>query len=89
MPFFNKIKNEKLSERVYHFKVFLFIKKWKNRKFLATLVIFSFFLLKWNYGQLGDRYAIFLFLSFFEDNGKNEKINIIFFIFPFFYFWGN
>ena len=31
------------------------------------------------------------FFSFFEHNGKNEKmvrINIIFFIFPFFYFWG-
>ena len=33
----------------------------------------------------------FFFFSFFEHNGKNEKmvrINIIFFIFPFFYFWG-
>ena len=33
----------------------------------------------------------FYFFSFFEHNGKNEKmvrINIIFFIFPFFYFWG-
>ena len=53
-------------------KVFLLIKKKrKHRKLLATLVIFSFFLLKWNYGKLGDRYAIFLF---FEQNGKIEKM---------------
>ena len=72
-------------------KFFYLLKKWKNKKLLATLVFFSFFLLKWNYGKLGYRYAIFLFFSFFEHNGKNEKmvrINIIFFIFPFFYFWG-
>ena len=59
-------------------KVFLFIqKKRKNRELLATLVIFSIFLLKWNYGKLGP-FSIF---SFFEQNEKNEKmvrINIIF-----------
>ena len=57
-------------------KVFLFIQKQKrkNGKLLATLIIFSFFLLKWNYRKLGDRYAIFLFFSFFEQNGKNEKM---------------
>ena len=69
-------------------KVFLFIqkKKRKNRKLLTTLVIFSFFLLKWNYGKLGDRYAIFLFFSFFEQNGKNEKMVRINMIFSFFRF---
>ena len=33
---------------------------------------------------------LFFIFSFFEQNGKNEKmvrINMIFFIFPFFYFW--
>ena len=44
---------------------------------LATLVIFSFFLLKWYYGKLSDSYAIFLFFfsffSFFAKNGKIEK----------------
>ena len=44
-PFFNKIKNEKLSERVYRFKVLLFIKKMENRYLLATLAIFSIFLI--------------------------------------------
>ena len=57
-------------------------------KLFATLVIFSFFLLKRNYGKLGDRHAIF---PFFEYNRKNEttaRMNIFFFTFPFFYFGG-
>ena len=61
----------------------------KEEILLATIVIFSFFLLKWNYGKLGDRYAFFSIFSFFEHSGKNEKmvrINIIFFIFPFSFF---
>ena len=53
-------------------KVFLIIqKKRKNRKLLATHVIFSFFLLKWNYGKLADRYAICLFFHFLN---KMEKM---------------
>ena len=73
-PFFNKIKSEKLSERVYRFKVLLFIKYIKkNRKLLATLIIFSFFLLKWNYGKLSDRYAIFLFFHFLNKMEKMKK----------------
>ena len=52
-------------------------------KLFATLVIFSFFLLKWNYGKLGDRHAIF---PCFEYNRKNEttaRMNIIFSLFRF------
>ena len=73
------------------FVFFLFIEKME--KLLATLKFsfISFFFLKWNYGKLGDRYTIFLFFSFFEQNGKNEKmvrINIIFSCFWFFDFLG-
>ena len=60
-------------------KAFLFIqKKRKNRKLLATLVIFSFFFLKWNYGKLGDRYAICLFFHFLNKMEKMVRINMIF-----------
>ena len=69
--FFIKTKDEKLSVFVCLFVCFLFIEKME--KLFATLVIFSFFLLKWNYGKSGDRYAIFLFFSFFEQKEKNEK----------------
>ena len=56
-------------------KAFLFIqKKRKNRKLLATLVIFSFFFLKWNYGKLVDRYAIFLFFHFLNKMEKMVRI---------------
>ena len=61
-------------------------KKRKNRKLLARLVIFSFFLLKWNYGKLGDSYAIFLFFHLLDTMEKMVRTNMIFFIFPFFYF---
>ena len=65
----------------------------KNGKIIRnTCHFFSFFLLKWNYGKLGDRYAIFLFFHFFEQNGKNEKMvrmNIIFSFFCFPIFWEN
>ena len=58
-------------------KFYYLLNKWKNRKLLATLVIFSFFLSKWNYGKLGDRYAIFLFFIFWTKwkkwkNGANK-----------------
>jgi len=56
--FFIKTKDEKLSV----FVCFLFIEKME--KLFATLVIFPFFLLKWNYGKLGNRYAILLFFHF-------------------------
>ena len=79
MPFFNKIKNEKLSERVYRFQVFLFIEK--NGKIencsqhLSFFFFFHFSYQKWNYGKLGDRYDIFLFFfSFFDHNGKNKEM---------------
>ena len=54
-------------------KFYYLLNKWKNRKLLATLVIFSFFLLKWNYGKLGDRYAIFLFFHFLNKMEKMKK----------------
>ena len=50
-------------------------------KLFATFVIFSFFLLKWNYGKSGDRYAIFLFFHFLTIMEKMKKmlqINIFF-----------
>ena len=88
--FFIKTKDEKLSAFVCLFVCFfLFIEI--TEKVCATLVIFSFFLLKWNCGKLGDRYAIFLFFHFLNTMKKNEKmvrINIVFFIFTFFYFGG-
>ena len=73
---------------MYRLKVFLFIKKKKEKteNFSQHLSYFRFFLLKWNYGKLGDRYAIFLFFSFFEQNGKNEKMVQINMIFSFFRF---
>ena len=77
--FFIKTKDEKLPVFVC---LFLFSIYRKNRKLLATLVIFSFFLLKWNYGKLGDRYAIFLFFHFLN------TIEKCFFHFPVFLFFG-
>ena len=44
------------------------------------------FLLKWNYGKLGDRYAIFLFFHFLNKMEKNEKMVGINIIFSFFLF---
>ena len=69
--------------------VFCLLKKRKNCS--QHLPFFSFFLLKWNYGKLGDRYAIFLFFHFLNKMEKKEKmvrINIIFFHFSFFLFFG-
>ena len=49
-----KIKKCEKSESVFRFKVFLFIKKkWKNRKLLATLVIFFIFLIKMELWKIG------------------------------------
>ena len=86
--FFIKTKGEKLSVFVCFF-VFYLLKKWKNCS--QHLSFFSFFLLKWNYGKLGDRYAIFLFFHFLNKMEKNEKNGANkydFFIFLFFYFLG-
>ena len=70
--FFIKTKDEKLSAFVCLFVCFfLFIEI--TEKLCATLVIFSFFLLKWNYGKLGDRYAIFLFFHFLNTMKKMKK----------------
>ena len=80
-------KDEKLSVFVCLCVLYL-LKKWKN--YSQHLSFFSFFLLQWNYGKLGDRYAIFLFFHFLEQNGKNEKmvrINVIFSFFCFSIFW--
>ena len=57
-------------------------------KLFATLVIFSFFLLKWNYGKLGDRYAIFLYFHFLNTMEKMVRINRFFFHFSGFLFLG-
>ena len=68
--FFIKTKDEKLS--VFLFVclfVFYFLKKRKN--YSQHLSFFSFFLLKLNYGKLGDRYAIF---QFFHVLNKMEKM---------------
>ena len=62
---------KKLSVFVCLFVCFVFIEKME--KLFATLVIFSFFLLKWNYGKLGDRYAIFLFFHFLNKMQKMKK----------------
>ena len=70
-PFFNKMKNETVWKGV-SLKFFYSSKK-KNGKLLATLIIFSFFSLKWNYGKLGDRYAIFLFFHFLNKMEKMKK----------------
>ena len=67
---------------------FLFIEI--TEKLCATLAIFSFFSLKWNYGKLGDRYAIFLFFHFLNTmkKMKNGANKYSFFHFPVFLFWG-
>ena len=60
-------------------------------KLFTTLVIFSYFLLKWNYGKSGDRYDIFLFFHFLnimEKMKKMVRINIFFPFFRFPIFWG-
>ena len=44
------------------------------KKLFSTLVIFSFFLLKSNYGKLGDRYAVFLFFHFLNTVEKMKKM---------------
>ena len=82
--FFIKTKDEKLSVFVCLF-VFYLLKKWKN--YSQHLSFFSFFLLKWNYGKLGDRYAIFLFFHFLNKMEKMVRINIIFSFFCFSIFW--
>ena len=54
--------------------VCLFSIYWKNGKIVRnTCHFFSFFLLKWNYGKLGDRYAIFLFVHFLNKMEKMKK----------------
>ena len=68
--FFIKIKDEKLSVFVCLF-VFYLLKKWKNCS--QHLSFFTFFLLKWKYGKLGDRYAIFLFFHFLNKMEKMKK----------------
>ena len=68
--FFIKTKDEKLSVFVCLFVLYL-LKKWKN--YSQHLPFFSFFLLKWNYGKLGDRYAIFLFFHFLNKMEKMKK----------------
>ena len=68
--FFIKTKDEKLSVLVCLF-VFYLLKKWKNCS--QHLSFFSFFLLKWKYGKLGDRYAIFLFFHFLNKMEKMKK----------------
>ena len=70
LVFFIKTKDEKII-RFCLFVCFVFIEKME--KLFATLVIFSFFLLKWNYGKLGDRYAIFLFFHFLNKMQKMKK----------------
>ena len=68
--FFIKTKDEKLSVFVCLFFFYL-LKKWKN--YSQHLSFFSFLLLKWNYGKLGDRYAIFLFFHFLNKMEKMKK----------------
>ena len=81
--FFIKTKDEKLSVFVCLF-VFYLLKKWKN--YSQHLSFFSFFLLKWNYGKLGDRYAIFLFFHFLNKMEKMVRINMTFFIYSHHFF---
>ena len=69
--FFIKTKDEKLPAFVCLFVFFLFMEIME--KLFATLVIFSFFLLKWNYGKSGDRYANFLFFHFLNIMEKIKK----------------
>ena len=69
--FFIKTKDEKLSVLFVCLFVFYLLKKWKNCS--QHLSLFSFFLLKWNYGKLGDRYAIFLFFHFLNKMEKMKK----------------
>ena len=67
-------------------KFYYLLKNGKIENCSQHLSFFSFFLLKWNCGKLGDKYAFFSIFSFFEQNGKNEKmvrIKMIFFIFRF------
>ena len=67
--FFIKTKDEKLSAFVCLFVLFMEIMD----KLFTTLVIFSYLLLKWNYGKSGNRYAIFLFFHFLNIMGKMKK----------------
>ena len=69
--FFMKTKDEKLSAFVCLCFFFLFMEIMD--KLFTTLVIFSYFLLKWNYGKSGDRYAIFLFFHFLNIMEKMKK----------------
>ena len=71
--FFIKTKDEKLSVFclfVCLFFIYLF-KKMEN--YSQHLSFFSFFLLKWNYGKLGYRYALFLFFHFLNKMKKMKK----------------
>ena len=80
-----------MPERVYRFKVFLFIKKKEKQKIARNTCHFFIFLVKMELWKIGQQVCYFCIFSFFEHSGKNEKmvrINIIVFIFPFFYFWG-
>ena len=69
--FFIQTKDEKLSVFVFLF-VFYLWKKWKNYSEHLSF-FFSVFLLKWNYGKLGDRYVIFLFFHFLNKMEKMKK----------------
>ena len=62
---------QKMKNCPFLFVCFVFIEKME--KLFATLVIFFIFLVKWNYGKLGDRYAIFLFFHFLNKMEKMKK----------------
>ena len=80
---------QKTKNCPFLFVCFLFSEKME--KLFGTLVIFFIFLIKMELWKIGRQVCYFSIFSFFEHNGKNEKmvrINIIFFIFLFFYFLG-
>ena len=66
-------------------------KKQKKKKMVRKIDHFFIFLVKMELWKIRRQVSHFPSFSFFEHNEKNEKmvrINIIFFIYPFFYFWG-
>ena len=79
VPFFNKIKNEKLSERVYRFPVFLFIEKNGKIENCSQHLSFFFFFIFLIKNGIMENWAIgmiffYFFFSFFDHNGKNEEM---------------
>ena len=54
-------------------KFYYLLKNVKIENCSQHLSFFSFFLLKWNYGKLGDKYAFFLFFHFLNKMEKMKK----------------